>query len=91
MAISDLESTTSTGSQDTKGGRDEATRFDKFHVFAILDHGSMWDHSSRRAKAFCYKIQWVGYDEKDHSWEPAFKIAGIVPRMKEEYDEIHGL
>lgn len=74
-----------------KGGRDEATRFNKFHVFAILDHGSMWDHSSRRAKAFCYKIQWVGYDEKDHGWEPAVKIAGIVPQMKEEYDEIHGL
>ncbi|KAF5571001.1 ADH7-NADP(H)-dependent alcohol dehydrogenase [Fusarium pseudoanthophilum] len=67
-----------------KGGRDGATGFDKFHVFAILDHGSMWDQSKRCAKPFSYKIQWVGYDEKDHSWEPAAKIAGIVPRMKEE-------
>ncbi|KAF5579450.1 hypothetical protein FPCIR_11108 [Fusarium pseudocircinatum] len=74
-----------------KRGRDGSTRFDKFHVFAILDHGSMWDHSRRCAKPFCYKIQWVGYDEKDHSWEPAAKIAGIVPRMKEEYDQMHGL
>jgi hypothetical protein len=51
----------------------------------------MSDHSRRRAKKLVYKIQWVGYDEKDHSWEPAAKIAGLVPKMKEEYDEMHGL
>ncbi|EXK79888.1 hypothetical protein FOQG_15566 [Fusarium oxysporum f. sp. raphani 54005] len=74
-----------------KGGRDGATQFDLYHIFAILDHGSMNDHSRRRAKKLVYKIQWVGYDEKDHSWEPAAKIAGLVPKMKEEYDEMHGL
>ncbi|KAF5536682.1 hypothetical protein FNAPI_11674 [Fusarium napiforme] len=74
-----------------KGGRDGATRFDMFHVFAILDHASMWNHGKRCAKPFSYKIQWVGYDEKDHSWEPAAKIDGTVPRMKEEYDKMHGL
>ncbi|KAF5621076.1 uncharacterized protein FTJAE_11417 [Fusarium tjaetaba] len=74
-----------------KGGRDAATQFDMFHVFAILDHGSMWNHGKRCAKQFSYKIQWVGYDEKEHSWEPAATIAGIVPRMKKEYDEMHGL
>ncbi|EXA35043.1 hypothetical protein FOVG_13816 [Fusarium oxysporum f. sp. pisi HDV247] len=74
-----------------KGGREGATQFDLYHIFAILDHGSMSDHSRRRAKKLVYKIQWVGYDEKDHSWEPAAKIAGLVPKMKEEYDEMHGL
>ncbi|RKL19221.1 hypothetical protein BFJ68_g3496 [Fusarium oxysporum] len=74
-----------------KGGREEATQFDLYHIFAILDHGSMNDHSRRRAKKLVYKIQWVGYDEKDHSWEPAAKIVGLVPKMKEEYDEMHGL
>ncbi|EXM19129.1 Chromo/chromo shadow domain [Fusarium oxysporum f. sp. vasinfectum] len=74
-----------------KGGREGATQFDLYHIFAILDHGSMSDHNRRRAKKLVYKIQWVGYDEKDHSWEPAAKIAGLVPKMKEEYDEMHGL
>ncbi|EWZ30477.1 hypothetical protein FOZG_15958 [Fusarium oxysporum Fo47] len=74
-----------------KGGREGATQFDLYHIFAILDHGSMNDHSRRRAQKLVYKIQWVGYDEKDHSWEPAAKIVGLVPKMKEEYDEMHGL
>ncbi|KAK2124146.1 hypothetical protein NOF04DRAFT_1349625 [Fusarium oxysporum II5] len=74
-----------------KGGREGATQFDLYHIFAILDHGSMNDRSRRRAKKLVYKIQWVGYNEKDHSWEPAAKIAGLVPKMKEEYDEMHGL
>ncbi|KAI7758881.1 hypothetical protein LZL87_009876 [Fusarium oxysporum] len=68
-----------------KGGREGATQFDLYHVFAILDHGSMSDHSRRRAKKLVYKIQWVGYNGKDHSWEPAAKIAGLVPQMKEDH------
>ncbi|KAG7409810.1 putative formaldehyde dehydrogenase AdhA [Fusarium oxysporum f. sp. rapae] len=51
----------------------------------------MSDHSRRRAKKLVYKIQWVGYNGKDHSWEPAAKITGLVPQMKEEYDEMHEL
>ncbi|KAG5794064.1 hypothetical protein H9Q69_006894 [Fusarium xylarioides] len=73
------------------GGREGATQFDLFHVFTILDHKSKRDYSRRRAKKVEYKIQWVGYDEKGHSWEPAAKVAILVPRMKEEYDEMHGL
>ncbi|KAF4500845.1 hypothetical protein FAGAP_2936 [Fusarium agapanthi] len=74
-----------------EGGRKGATKFDLFHDFAILDHGGMINHSGKRAREHCYKIQWVGYDEKDHSWEPAAKVAILVPRMKEEYDQMHGL
>ncbi|KAF5253038.1 hypothetical protein FANTH_2011 [Fusarium anthophilum] len=74
-----------------EGGRTGAPKFDLYHVFAILDHGSMINHSGKRARKHCYKIQWVGYDEKDHSWEPASKVKILVPRMKKEYDEMHGL
>ncbi|KAH7205818.1 uncharacterized protein BKA55DRAFT_530298 [Fusarium redolens] len=74
-----------------KGGRDEVTQFDMYHVFAILDHGSMVDNGRRRAKKIIYKIHWVGYDESDNSWETSMKVAGLVPQMKQEYDEKHGL
>ncbi|KAF5680189.1 hypothetical protein FCIRC_5899 [Fusarium circinatum] len=74
-----------------EGGHTGATKFDLYHVFAIIDHGSMINHSGKRARKHFYKIQWVGYDEKDHSWEPASKVKILVPRMKEEYDEMHGL
>ncbi|KAF5965177.1 hypothetical protein FBULB1_12370 [Fusarium bulbicola] len=74
-----------------EGGRTGATKFDLYHVFAILDHGSRINHSGKRARKHYYKIQWVGCDEKDHSWEPASKVKILVPRMKEECDEMHGL
>lgn len=74
-----------------EGGREGATKFDLFHVFTILKHRTTRDSSRRRAKKICYKVQWVGYDVKDYSWEPAAKVAHLVPLMKEEYDKMHGL
>ncbi|CCT72897.1 uncharacterized protein FFUJ_12793 [Fusarium fujikuroi IMI 58289] len=74
-----------------EGGRQGATKFDLFHVFRILEHRTMRDSSRRRAKKLCYKVQWVGYDVKDYSWEPAAKVALLVPWMKKEYDKMHGL
>ncbi|KAF5648556.1 hypothetical protein F52700_872 [Fusarium sp. NRRL 52700] len=74
-----------------EGGRDGATKFDLFHVFAILDHSDMKGHGRKRTRKHSYKVQWVGYDENNLSWEPAAKVAILVPRMKEEYDQMHGL
>lgn len=74
-----------------EGGREGATKFDLFHVFTILKHRTTRGSSRRRAKKICYKIQWVGYDVKDYSWEPAAKVDLLVPLMKEEYDKMHGL
>ncbi|KAG4261867.1 hypothetical protein FPRO03_11335 [Fusarium proliferatum] len=73
------------------GGREGTTKFDLFHVFRILEHRTIIDSSRRRAKRLCYKVQWIGYDVKDHSWELAAKVALLVPWMKKEYDKMHGL
>ncbi|KAM0230391.1 hypothetical protein ACHAP5_011394 [Fusarium lateritium] len=37
------------------GGRDDATGFDEYHIFRILDH------ALRRDGKVIYEIQWVGY------------------------------
>ncbi|KAF5232951.1 hypothetical protein FAUST_8439 [Fusarium austroamericanum] len=53
------------------GGRDQATKLDRHHVFNILDENR---------KSYC--VQWTGYDEDGATWEIKSKVKRICPRAE---------
>ncbi|KAI6750729.1 hypothetical protein HG530_014625 [Fusarium avenaceum] len=65
-------------------GRDLATGFDHYPVFRVL--------SNRRVKGeLKYKIQWVGFNQLQSSWESPELLADMCLKTKEAYDEMHNL
>ncbi|KAF4335424.1 hypothetical protein FBEOM_10712 [Fusarium beomiforme] len=75
----------------SNGGRDAATRFDKYHVFAILDHKSVAQKRKTRAQKYMYKTHWMGHEEEESTWEPGVKVIIMAAQIKKRYDDENGL
>lgn len=71
---------------DAKGGREEATGFDTYHVFKILKR--TMPSSGNQPQ---YQIQWVGYRRKESTWEPEDKVRKMAPEELKEYEANHPL
>ncbi|KAM0342859.1 hypothetical protein ACHAPU_009136 [Fusarium lateritium] len=69
---------------EDQGGRCEATKFDKYVVFKLLDH------TTRKGKRW-YQVQWTGYSPNDSTWERGVKIKRIALADKKQYDAAKGL
>ncbi|KAL6353993.1 hypothetical protein LRP88_12683 [Fusarium phalaenopsidis] len=65
---------------DGLGGRESATNLELYHVFKI----------SKRAKVsktqYMYRVQWVGYDPTDSTWEHDYTLQNIAPDVLEKFE-----
>ncbi|KAF5025064.1 hypothetical protein F66182_2833 [Fusarium sp. NRRL 66182] len=69
-----------------RGGRQHATRLNKWHVFKILEH-----HETDNPGKPEYYCQWVGYtNNKDNmTWEPFDKVISIATSEFVKYSKAH--
>ncbi|RGP78300.1 hypothetical protein FLONG3_3615 [Fusarium longipes] len=64
------------------GGRCAVTRYDMWHPFNILGH-----RKSKTGSDILYKVQWVGYNKKEATWETGQHLAAMSGELKQAYDE----
>ncbi|KAF4444301.1 hypothetical protein FACUT_744 [Fusarium acutatum] len=62
-----------------RGGRDEVTRLEEFHIFKVKAKGL------NKGEWF-YDCQWVGYPPKENTWEPEAKIMDIAPAAVADWE-----
>ncbi|KAF5694831.1 hypothetical protein FDENT_959 [Fusarium denticulatum] len=64
---------------EERGGRDQVTRLEKFHVFKVNAKG--WKKGD-----WAYNCQWVGCPPEQNTWEPEAKILSNAPAAVADWE-----
>ncbi|KAF5704798.1 hypothetical protein FMUND_12356 [Fusarium mundagurra] len=67
---------------ELRGGREEATGINLFHVFQIR----RWRAKDKQLQ---FLVQWVGYPPKDSTWELAWRVEKFATEMHGAYLKTH--
>jgi hypothetical protein len=67
---------------ELRGGREEATGINLFHVFQIC----RWKVKDEKLQ---FLVQWVGYPPEDLTWELAWRVEKFATEMHGAYLRIH--
>jgi hypothetical protein len=67
---------------ELRGGREEATGINLFHIFQIR----RWKVKDEKLQ---FLVQWVGYPPKDSTWELAWRVEKFAKEMHGAYLKTH--